>query len=104
MKKRVALLNYVGGPQTFPLIGFQTSPLNDPKPLLLMGLKPLFLEAIHTRSHFIRSFVSDKPWDGNVPWLPHSPPTHTHKHIPAQAITLITTIAQIQPIVINICI
>ena len=70
-------------PQTSPLNGPQTSPLNGPQTSPLNGLKPLLLEAIDTRSHFIRLFVSDKPWDGNVPWLPHptpQPPPHTQTH------------------------
>ena len=72
------------GPRPLFLMGPKPLLLMDPRPILLMGLKPLLLmghkplllEAIHTRSYFIRSFVSDKPWNWNDLWLPHFPKEH----------------------------
>ena len=90
MKKRVALLNYFDGPQTSPLIGPQTShligpqtsPLNGPQTSPFNGSQTSPFNGpqtspIHTRSHFIRSFVSDKPWNENVLWLPFPPHIQT---------------------------
>jgi hypothetical protein len=61
------------GPRPLLLMGPKPLLLMGPKPLLLMDPKPLLLEPIHTRSIFIISFVSDKPWNENVLWLPFPP-------------------------------
>jgi hypothetical protein len=65
------------GPRPLLLMGPKPLLLMGPKPLLLMDPKPLLLEPIHTRSIFIISFVSDKPWNENVLWLPFPPHIQT---------------------------
>ena len=46
--------------------------------------KHTLLEAMQTRNHFIKSFASDKPWDGDVLCAPHN---HTHTSRPRKCLT-----------------